>query len=46
MPDQLRVDLLAKRITDVRSIPRGICAIASATNVANLPLQCKASRMV
>jgi hypothetical protein len=35
MPDQLRVDLLAKRITDVRSIPRGICAIASATTSPN-----------
>jgi hypothetical protein len=43
MPDQLRVDLLAKRIPDVRSISRGICAIAPATNVANLPRQCKAS---
>jgi hypothetical protein len=44
MPDQLRVDLLAKRIPDVRSISRGICTIASATNVANLPLQGKPAR--
>jgi hypothetical protein len=43
MPDQLRVELLAKRIPDVRSISRGVCAMASAINLANLSLQCKAS---
>jgi hypothetical protein len=43
MPDQFRVDPLAKLSPDVRPISRGIYAIASATRVANLPLQCKAS---
>jgi hypothetical protein len=43
MPDQFRVDPLAKPNRDVRPISRCICAITSATSVANLPLQCKAS---
>jgi hypothetical protein len=41
MPDQFRVDPLARLNPDARPISRGICAIASATSVANLPLQCK-----
>ena len=43
MADQMRVDPLAKLNPDVRPISRRICAIASATSVANLPLQCKAN---
>jgi hypothetical protein len=37
MPDQLRVDPLAKLNPDVRPISRRICAIASVTSVANVP---------
>ena len=43
MPDQFRVVPLAKLSPDVRPISRGICAIASATGIVNLPLQCRAS---
>jgi hypothetical protein len=39
MPDQLRVEPLAKLIPDVGSISRGICTIASATNIAPISVQ-------